>query len=316
MLVIADGPRAVALAGIMGGLSTAVDEDTQDVFLEAAFFAVDAIAGRARQLGMHTDASLRFERGVDPQQQARAIERATRLLLDIAGGEPGPLIEAVSEPHLPPAEAVTLRAQRLEQLLGLPLTAPQVENVLGRLGMTTVTAGPGRWQVTPPSFRFDIGIEEDLVEEVARLVGYDAIPRTPAPTAAGLALSTEHAVPEDELVDILVARGYQEAITYSFIDEKLQQLLFPDATPVRLANPISQDMGVMRRSLWPGLLTAARANLHRQAQRQRLFELGCQFHESGEGASLKGRFWPALSQRAVAGRSAGGISERAAGGFL
>jgi phenylalanyl-tRNA synthetase beta chain len=285
MLVIADGPRAVALAGIMGGLSTAVDDNTQDVFLEAAFFAVDAIAGRARQLGLHTDASLRFERGVDPQQQARAVERATRLLLDIAGGEPGPLVEAVSEPHLPPAAPVPLRARRLEQLLGLPVAGPQVENLLGRLGMTMVSDGPERWQVTPPSFRFDIRIEEDLVEEVARLVGYDAIPRTPAPTAASLASCTEQAVPEDELVDILVARGYQEAITYSFIHEKLQRLLFPDVTPVRLANPISQDMGVMRHSLWPGLLTAARANLHRQAQRQRLFELGCQFEKGDEGVT-------------------------------
>ncbi len=283
MLVIADGPRAVALAGIMGGLSTAVDDNTQDVFLEAAFFAVDAIAGRARQLGLHTDASLRFERGVDPQQQARAIERATRLLLEIAGGEAGPLVDAVSERHLPQAAPVPLRARRLEQLLGLSLAAPQVENVLGRLGMTMVSDGAERWQVTPPPFRFDIRIEEDLVEEIARLVGYDAIPLTPAPTAASLASCTEHAVEEDELVDILVARGYQEAITYSFIDEKLQRLLFPDVTPVGLANPISQDMGVLRHSLWPGLLSTARANLHRQAQRQRLFELGCEFDEGAEG---------------------------------
>jgi phenylalanyl-tRNA synthetase beta chain len=276
LLVIADDRGPVGLAGIMGGESTAVAEETTDVFLEAAFFSPAAIGGRARRFGLHTDASLRFERGVDPDGQRRAIERATELLLAISGGRAGPVTTSQRSGELPQRPPVGLRRRRLHSLLGLEVADARVVDLLTRLGMQ-ITPQKDGWQVVPPSFRFDVAIEEDLVEEVGRMVGYDEIPSTPATATETLGAASETTVPADRLVDLLVARGYTEAITYSFIDPELDAAVHPGREPIELANPIASDMGVLRRSLWPGLLNACRLNLSHQRQRLKLFEIGPQF---------------------------------------
>ena len=298
-LVIADESGAIGLAGIMGGASTAVDADTQHVFLEAAFFSPDTILGRARLYGLQTDASTRFERGVDPAQQERAIERATALLESITGGDAGPLLVAESAARLPGRKPVRLRHSRLESLLGMRLQSTEVEKLLTRLEMELHPDGED-WSVVPPSFRFDIAIEEDLVEEIGRMVGYDNIPVTSGQNATRLGTATEQRVDADAVSDLLVARGYSEVVTYSFIGEPAQRTIDADAVPVRLANPIASDMNVMRSSLWPGLLDAARRNMSRQQPGLRVFEIGRQFaNEEGNvnetnvlaGLAL-GRQWP------------------------
>ena len=282
VLVIADGGGAVGLAGVMGGQSTAVGADTDAIFFEAAFFTPQALAGRARRFGLHTDASLRFERGVDPTQQARAIERATELLLEICGGRVGPLVVTERAEDLPARPVVTLRPERLRSVLGLDVPASQVEAVLARLEMPVERAA-GRWRVTPPAFRFDVSIEEDLIEEIGRMVGYDRIPPTPGTVTERLGLATETRVPAERLTDMLLARGYSEAITYSFVDPNLEKAVDANARPVALANPIASDLAVLRTSLWPGLLGAARHNLSHQRVRLKLFELGPRFAEVSGG---------------------------------
>ena len=276
VMVIADRSGAIGLAGIMGGNSTAVDAQTQDIFLEAAYFSPSAMAGRARRLGLQTDASMRFERGVDPEHQARAIERATALLLEIVGGEPGPLIETKLSEHLAANEPILLRHERLQAILGLDVSAENVERILKALTMD-VTPEKYGWRVTPPGFRFDLRIEEDLIEEVARMIGYDNIPVTPELSRGHLGTANENRVPEERIADLLAARGYSEIISYSFVDEELEDAINPGTTMARLANPISKDLSVMRRSLWPGLLKTASQNLSRQQNRMRLFETGGQF---------------------------------------
>jgi phenylalanyl-tRNA synthetase beta chain len=275
-LVIADhgGPRAVA--GIMGGEDSGVSETTRDVFFEVAFFAPLAIAGRARRLGLHTDASQRFERGVDPAHQRRAIERATALLLDIAGGEPGPVMERVAEEELPARGPVPLRRERLALLLGHAVPDAEVERILGGLGMTVERSGAG-WHATPPSHRFDIALEVDLIEEVARIYGYDRLPEAAGSGGAVLGNASEERVPTARSTDLLVARGYQEVVTYSFVDPALQSALFPGAEALPLANPISSELGTMRVSLWPGLVHALKRNLSRRQERVRIFEHGLRF---------------------------------------
>ena len=284
MLVIADARGPVGLAGVMGGRSTAVSETTDSVFLESAFFAPAAIAGRPRRLGLHTDASLRFERGVDPAGQVRAIERATELLLAICGGQAGPVSDVKHAAGLPKRPPVTLRRERLRAVLGVDVPAKHVAKIFERLEMKTKSTAAG-WRVTPPPFRFDIAIEEDLIEEVGRLFGYDAIPSTPGEPVERLGTATEHAVDADKIADLLAARGYSEAITYSFIDPALDALVKPGSPPVELANPIASDLAVMRQSLWPGLIGAARLNVTHQRQRLRLFELGAQFAAAGQGVT-------------------------------
>jgi phenylalanyl-tRNA synthetase beta chain len=276
VMVIADRSGAIGLAGIMGGNSTAVDAQTQDIFLEAAYFSPSAMAGRARRLGLQTDASMRFERGVDPEHQARAIERATALLLEIVGGEPGPLVETKLSEHLAANEPILLRHERLQAILGLDVGAENVERILKALTMD-VTPEKDGWRVTPPGFRFDLRIEEDLIEEVARMIGYDNIPVTPELSRGHLGTANENRVPKERLADLLAARGYSEIISYSFVDEELEDAINPGTTKARLANPISKDLSVMRRSLWPGLLKTASQNLSRQQNRMRLFETGGQF---------------------------------------
>jgi phenylalanyl-tRNA synthetase beta chain len=286
VLVIADGSGAVGMAGIMGGASTGVTADTRDILLESAFFAPAAVAGRARRYGLATDASQRFERGVDYALQALAIERATALLLEIAGGRPGPVQDTLDATKLPSRPAVSLRSERLARLLGLGIDAARVGDILNRLEMR-VEPAPSGWTATPPSFRFDISLEEDLVEEVARIHGYGAIPETPARIDQVFKPHAEARVEAGRIGTLLADRGFQEVITYSFVDPSLQALLVPGAETVRLANPISSEMSVMRASLWPGLVNVARENLNRQQPRMRLFELGVGF--TGRGAEIDER---------------------------
>ena len=276
ILVIADGGGAIGMAGIMGGQSTAVSDNSENIFLEAAYFCPDAIAGRARRFGLHTDASVRFERGVDPLHQARAIERATVLSLQIAGGEPGPVIEIEDVGQLPRIEPIRLRRDKLRVLLGISLSDDVVVNLLERLQMV-VEAAPDGWSVQPPAARFDISIEADLIEEVARLHGYDQIPAVPGDSTVELGAATESRVALDRVRHGFVARGYQEAVTYSFIDGELDAAFSGRAKAIELSNPISSELAVMRQSLWPGLLQALKHNLSRQQSRVRLFESGIRF---------------------------------------
>ncbi|WP_312484635.1 phenylalanine--tRNA ligase subunit beta [Stutzerimonas nitrititolerans] len=276
-LVIADHQRALAIAGVMGGEHSGVNSGTRDLFLESAFFDTIALAGKARSYGLHTDASHRYERGVDSQLARKAMERATALLLEIIGGEAGPIIEAVSEAALPKVESIRLRAERIEQMLGLQLPAADVMQMLSALGLGVSDEAQGSWLVQIPSHRFDISLEVDLIEELGRLYGYDRLPvRYPQARLAPEA-RPEARAELPALRRLLVARGYQEAITYSFIDPKLFELFTPGQAPLLLANPISADMAAMRTSLWPGLVKALQHNLNRQQTRVRLFEGGLRF---------------------------------------
>lgn len=276
VMVIADDSGAIGLAGIMGGKSTAVDGSTKNVFLEAAFFSPDAMAGRARRYKLHTDASMRFERGVDPEIQNFAMERATNLLLEIAGGEAGPIMVTKQREHLPETSLITLRHDRLQSMLGLNIAPAQIEKILKALGMK-VNQQHGAWHVKPPSFRFDLSIEEDLIEEVARMIGYANIPVTPELTKDSLGGATEETIEEEQLKDLLARRGYSEIISYTFVDEELESMINPGTESIRLVNPISTEQSVLRRSLWPGLLKTAVQNMSRQHSRMRLFETGTQF---------------------------------------
>lgn len=241
------------------------------------------MAGKARSYGLHTDASHRYERGVDWQLAREAMERATGLLLEITGGEAGPIIETVSEQHLPLVAPVTLRAERISQMLGMELEGSEVERLLTALGLTVAADGAGQWRVDVPSHRFDISLEVDLIEELARLYGYNRLPvRYPQARLAPQA-KAEAQGDLPALRRLLVARGYQEAITYSFIDPKMFELFSPGVEPLLLANPISADMAAMRSSLWPGLVKALQHNLNRQQDRVRMFESGLRFVGQLEG---------------------------------
>ena len=287
VLVIADDEGAVGMAGVMGGSRTMCDANTVDVLFEAAYFAPPAIAGRGRRYGLVTDAGQRFERGVDPANQERAMVRASSLLQSIAGGKAGPVHVEENESKLPRRAEVRLRRERITRLLGTKIADNDVKRTLESLGMRVVAEADG-WLVTPPPHRFDISIEPDLIEELARIVGFEAIAEADVITRQKVRALTEEAPIEAQALEILATRGYQEAITYAFVDPALQAKLFPGvATPV-LANPISSDMGVMRASLWPGLIKAALENLRRQQDRVRLFEHGARFGSGGETDLLSG----------------------------
>ncbi len=275
-LLIADDRQPLALAGIMGGLSSAVSDATRHLFLESAWFRPETISIRARSHGLQTDSSQRFERGVDPELPVRAMERATALLLTIVGGKPGPVVERTARRHLPRVVPVTLRADRIQRLLGMAIPSRTVENILARLGMKLKKSGKN-WIVIPPSWRFDIVREVDLIEEIARVHGYDMFPSRQPRMAMVARPAPESDVDSPRLRAALVDRDYQEVITYSFVDPKMQSMLDPGATPLPLANPISADMAVMRTSLWPGLLQAILYNQNRQQTRLRLFEIGRRF---------------------------------------
>ncbi|KFN44952.1 phenylalanine--tRNA ligase subunit beta [Arenimonas oryziterrae] len=276
-LLVTDADRAVALGGVMGGWATRVTESTTRVFFEAAHWVPSAIIGRARKLGMHTDAGHRFERGVDPQLPRFAVERATALALQILGGSAGPITETVLAEHLATPAAVSLRRDRLQRVLGIAVPDAEVERILRALGMQVATVADG-WQVVPPTRRFDIAIEEDLIEEIARIHGYDAIPvRTPTGQIR-LAAPSETRVAEGELRRQLAANDYLDTINYAFIDaQTLNTWQLADGA-VALANPLTSELGVMRTSLLPGLVEALRRNRARQQGRIRLFELGRVFH--------------------------------------
>ena len=289
-LVIADANGPVAMAGIMGGLRSGMQEGTErcDVFLESAFFAPDAIRGRARAHGLHTEASQRFERGVDFELAERALERATALLLEIAGGEAGPVVRAERTDALPVRGAIRLRHARLERLIGTAIPVELVASTLGGLGLTVNgggTAGDAgvEWQVNAPSHRFDIEREEDLVEEVCRIYGYDRIPDAAPITSLELRPDDPFRTALLGVRRSLVGLGYQEAITYSFIDPATTDLFEPGVATVRLDNPLSLEMSVMRTSLVPGLVRAALYNHNRQSNRGRLFEIGRCFTRTEAG---------------------------------
>jgi phenylalanyl-tRNA synthetase beta chain len=281
-LVIADENNALAIAGIMGGQTSAVSGTTTNVFLEAAFFTPDLLAGKARSYGLHTESSHRFERGVDFAGQVEAIERASQLLIDTVGGQAGPLQETRSEPDLPLRLDVNLRALRIERMLGFDLPAAEVERILTGLGLG-VESVDGGWCCAVPSWRFDISIEADLLEELARIYGYNKLPVSHIKADLVIPAKPEQRLSARILRRHIAARGFQEAITYSFVDPKLQHIFDPQLEPVALANPISADMAVMRTSLLPGLVNAVLRNTNRQQPRVRLFETGLRFVSGADG---------------------------------
>lgn len=280
VLVIADQARVLALAGIMGGQGSGVATDTRDVFLEAAFFHPDAIAGRARRFGLATDSSFRFERGVDFASTRQALERATQLLIEICGGSVGPVSE-VRGP-MPSREPIRLRVSRVARVLGITLQCGQIAELLNRLQFEFVMSGD-EFSVTPPSFRFDLAIEADLIEEVARIYGYDHIPATAPEAALTMLPFSEAQRPLPRLLQTLVARDYQEIVSYAFVEDQIERDLCGNDAPVALQNPIASNLAVMRSSLIGGLIGALRFNLNRKQSRARLFEVGACFAKSDGG---------------------------------
>ena len=302
-LLIADEARALALAGIMGGEESGVTLDTTEVFLESAFFAPVAIAGRARSHGFVSDASHRFERGVDPELPRLALERATRLVLDICGGQAGPVVEAVSPEHLPVRPPVTLRPQRVRRLLGLTLDDQQIAALLESVHLKVERQGDS-WLVTPPSYRFDIEIEEDLVEEVVRLFGYDNMPAPQPQGRLPMLPSPEAARPVWALRHLLADRDYQEVVNFAFVEEAWERDFCANAAPIRLANPIASQMSVMRSSLIGGLVANLDTNRKRQQSRVRVFEIGRCFIANPQGGPVPGYDQPLRLAALAAGLAA------------
>ena len=287
-VVIADEAHALAVGGVMGGLDSRVTDTTRNIFLEAAHFAPSAIMGRARKLGLHTDASHRYERGVDPALPKRAMERATELILAIAGGKAGPVTVAERLEDLREHAPVLLRHARLRRVLGIEVAANEVARIFTALGMGVVEVADG-WRITPPSSRFDIEREEDLIEEVARIHGYERIPTHVPAGEIALRAEPEARLTEMALRDQLAARGYFEAVTLSFVSADLLKTWGVDKDQVPLANPLSADLAVMRTSLLPGLVEALRHNRARQQDRVRLFEVARSFHATGGAPDEIGR---------------------------
>ncbi|MCW0370383.1 phenylalanine--tRNA ligase subunit beta [Xanthomonas sacchari] len=293
-LMITDADRPVALAGLMGGHATRVTETTRHVFLEAAHFAPAAIMGRGRKLGLHTDAGHRFERGVDLALPRQALELATRLVLELAGGRAGPVVEAALPEFLPAPAPIALRRARILRVLGIEIADADVERILRALGMEVVASADG-WQVTAPSRRFDIAIEEDLIEELARIHGYDRLPTTLPGGATRIAMDSETQLDERSVRRQLLARDLLETINYAFVDAALLDQWGLHDGRVALANPLSAELAVMRPSLLPGLVAALGRNAARQAGRVRLFELGKVFAAAAEAGAA-----PTETQRVAA----------------
>ncbi len=279
--VIADHQGAVAIAGIMGGDATGVTADTQDVLLEAALFTPIGIAGKPRRYNAYTDSAQRFERGVDSDLQQRAIERATQLLISIVGGTAGPVFDTRNTALDRQLATVHLRRARLDKFLGIVVPDRKVSDILTALGIELQKVDDG-WQATSPSYRYDIAIEEDLIEEIARVNGFDNMPRTNPAWLPEIGATAEQQMPRYKLQHLLVDRGYQEVVCYSFVDGKRQSQLNPEANALPLANPISSDMDVMRNSLWLGLCDTMQSNLNRQQNDIRLFECGLKFVMQGD----------------------------------
>ncbi|MGN0936594.1 phenylalanine--tRNA ligase subunit beta [Acinetobacter amyesii] len=280
VMVIADDQKALAIAGIMGGLSSAVSDDTIEIFLESAFFDQLYIAGRARSFGLHTDASQRYERGVDFELPMTAMHRASQLIADLAGGEFGPITVAEKVELLPKREAIELNQAQVDQLLGYKVESAFITDALTRLGCNVTVKAEGEWTVVPPSHRFDMAIYQDLIEEVARIHGYDNIQISLPVIDVKLAKYQD----QFELVQLrqtAVALGYQEAISFSFADAKLEKQLNPQVQPLALANPISSDLAVMRSTLLSSLIPCVQYNVNRQQNRVRFYELGLRFDYQG-----------------------------------
>jgi len=277
-LVIADEQKALALAGIMGGAASAVGGETKDILLESAFFSPDVIAGKSRLLGFSSDAAYRFERGVDYAGTRRALERATALVLEICGGSAGPIAEASAS--LPERKPVRLRRARAQRLLGIDISAQDIAAILRRLGLGFERRGE-EFHVTPPSYRFDIALEEDLIEEIARIYGYDRIPASPPRAAVAMLPAPETRISTSALRAQLIARDYEEIVSYSFVDRQWESDFSGNATPVALANPIAAQLSVMRSSLLGSLVDCLKLNVSRQQERVRLFEFGRCFERAG-----------------------------------
>jgi phenylalanyl-tRNA synthetase beta chain len=275
-MVIADTDKALALAGIMGGEYSSVSDSTTNIYLESAFFVPHKIMGKARTYGLHTDSSHRFERGVSPDLQVKAIERATQLILEICGGKVGAVTDVIANDDLLTPAVINFERTRIKRHLGVEIEDARVEDILTRLGFTVVASNDG-WEITAPIFRFDVSTQEDLIEEVARIYGYDNIPARLRPMVPMVANKSEVDVTEDSLRNLLISRGYNEAITYSFVPPELEALLSPDQEQIRLSNPISEELSIMRSSLWSGLIPALDKNVKRQQPRVRFFETGLSF---------------------------------------
>ncbi|WP_151963956.1 phenylalanine--tRNA ligase subunit beta [Acinetobacter oleivorans] len=276
IMVITDDQKALAIAGIMGGLSSSVTDDTTDIFLESAFFAPLAIAGRARRFGLHTDSSQRYERGVDFELPLIAMNRASQLIQQLAGGEFGPITVAEKTDLLPKREAIELKQAQVDQLLGYQVAGEFIADALTRLGCKVTVKAEGEWSVVPPSHRYDMAIYQDLIEEVARIDGYDNI-QISLPSMDVKFAKYQDRFELAELRQTIVTLGYQEAISFSFADAKLEKQLNPQVNPLMLANPISSDLAAMRSTLLSSLIPCVQYNLNRQQSRVRFFELGLRF---------------------------------------
>jgi len=281
-VVVADQEKTLSMAGIMGGKYSGINSETTEIVLEAAHWEPIQIAGKARSYGLHTDASHRFERGVDYNLCAQTIERATELLLEIVGGQAGALVDEIDQEYFPKTRQVKLRSARIERLLGISLSDEQVSDILTRLGMRLTIEDDG-WLVQIPSSRFDISIEADLIEELVRIYGYNNVPSRKPVSELTMIRRQENRLLKSQIGHLLADRGYQETITYSFIDKESQQLIDPALEPLPLVNPISSDLSVMRTSLWPGLLKAVEYNQKRQHDHIRFFETGLKFVQSDDG---------------------------------
>ncbi|MCP5144173.1 MAG: phenylalanine--tRNA ligase subunit beta [Gammaproteobacteria bacterium] len=283
-LVIADDRKALGAAGIMGGKASGISTSTTDVFLESAFFAPLQLAGEARRYRMHTDASHRFERGVDFSGQRRALERATELVVKLCGGQAGPIVEQIVDEHLPARNSIDVRQSRVTQIIGCSIDAAEIDQILSHLGLTPERT-PDGWRVIPGPARFDLTLEIDIIEEIARLYGYDAIPSAVPRGGLNIGMANGASDADRRVRDVLVDRGFYEAITYSFIDSESNLRIDPASNPEQLLNPISAEMAIMRTTIWPGLLKAARHNRNRQHERVRLFEVGPVYGNAGAGSA-------------------------------
>ena len=301
VMVIADDQKALAIAGIMGGLASSVTDDTTDIFLESAFFAPLAIAGRARRFGLHTDSSQRYERGVDFELPLIAMNRASQLIQELAGGEFGPITVAEKADLLPKREAIELKQAQVDQLLGYKVAAEFITDALTRLGCEVTVQEDGEWSVVPPSHRYDMAIYQDLIEEVARIDGYDNI-QISLPSMDVQLAKYQDRFEIAQLRQTVVTLGYQEAISFSFADAKLEKQLNPQVSPLMLANPISSDLAAMRSTLLSSLIPCVQYNLNRQQSRVRFFELGLRFDYQNANSIQDLKQIPTLALVAVGSR--------------
>ncbi|MDC5551771.1 pheT [Acinetobacter baumannii] len=301
VMVIADDQKALAIAGIMGGLASSVTDDTTDIFLESAFFAPLAIAGRARRFGLHTDSSQRYERGVDFELPLIAMNRASQLIQELAGGEFGPITVAEKSDLLPKREAIELKQVQVDQLLGYKVAAEFITDALTRLGCEVTVQANGEWSVVPPSHRYDMAIYQDLIEEVARIDGYDNI-QISLPSMDVQLAKYQDRFEIAQLRQTVVTLGYQEAISFSFADAKLEKQLNPQVSPLMLANPISSDLAAMRSTLLSSLIPCVQYNLNRQQSRVRFFELGLRFDYQNANSIQDLKQIPTLALVAVGSR--------------